>query len=139
MTLPTAKAKLLEGKRGLIIGIANDQSIAWGCGRAFHALGAELALTYLSDKAKPHAEPLAREVNAELFLPLDVMQEGQMEAVFDRIAQDWGKLDFVIHSIAFSPKDTLHGRVTDASRDGFLKTMDVSCWSFCAWPIWPSR
>ena len=130
MTLPTAKAKLLEGKRGLIVGIANDQSIAWGCGRAFRALGAELAITYLSDKAKPHVEPLAREVNAELFLPLDVMQEGQMEAVFDRIAQDWGKLDFVIHSIAFSPKDTLHGRVTDASRDGFLKTMDVSCWSF---------
>ena len=130
MTLPTAKAKLLEGKRGLIVGIANDQSIAWGCGRAFRALGAELAITYLSDKAKPYVEPLAREVDAELFLPLDVMQEGQMEAVFDRIAQDWGKLDFVIHSIAFSPKDTLQGRVTDASRDGFLKTMDVSCWSF---------
>jgi enoyl-[acyl-carrier protein] reductase I len=130
MTLPTAKAKLLEGKRGLIVGIANDQSIAWGCGRAFRALGAELAITYLSDKAKPHVEPLAREIDAELFLPLDVMQEGQMEAVFDRIAKDWGKLDFVIHSIAFSPKDTLHGRVTDASRDGFLKTMDVSCWSF---------
>ena len=130
MTLPTAKAKLLEGKRGLIVGIANDQSIAWGCARAFRALGAELAITYLSDKAKPHVEPLAREVEAELFLPLDVMQDGQMEAVFDRIAQDWGKLDFVIHSIAFSPKDTLHGRVTDAPRDGFLKTMDVSCWSF---------
>ena len=130
MTLPVAKAKLLEGKRGLIVGIANDQSIAWGCARAFRSLGAELAITYLSDKAKPHVEPLAREVGAELFLPLDVTQEGQMEAVFDRIAQDWGKLDFVVHSIAFSPKDTLHGRVTDAPRDGFLKTMDVSCWSF---------
>jgi len=130
MTLPSAKAKLLEGKRGLIVGIANDQSIAWGCARAFHSLGAELAITYLSDKAKPHVEPLAREVGAELFLPLDVTREGQMEAVFDRITQEWGRLDFVIHSIAFSPKDTLHGRVTDASRDGFLKTMDVSCWSF---------
>lgn len=130
MTLPTAKAKLLEGKRGLIVGIANDQSIAWGCARAFRALGAELAITYLGDKAKPHVEPLAQEVDAEIFLPLDVMQDGQMEAVFDRIAQDWGALDFVIHSIAFSPRDTLHGRVTDAPRDGFLKTMDVSCWSF---------
>jgi enoyl-[acyl-carrier protein] reductase I len=130
MTLPTAKARLLEGKRGLIVGIANDQSIAWGCARAFRALGAELAITYLSDKARPYVEPLAREVEAELFLPLDVMQDKQMEAVFDRIAQDWGRLDFVIHSIAFSPKETLQGRVTDAPRDGFLTTMEVSCWSF---------
>lgn len=130
MSLPQVKAKLLEGKRGLIVGIANDQSIAWGCARSFRALGADLAITYLNDKAKPHVEPLAREVEASLFLPLDVMQEGQTEAVFDRLAADWGKLDFLIHSIAFSPKDTLHGRVTDAPRDGFLKTMDVSCWSF---------
>ena len=130
MTLPVAKAKLLEGKRGLIVGIANDQSIAWGCARAFRSLGAELAITYLSDKARPYVEPLAREVEAELFLPLDVTQEGQMEAVFDRITHDWGRLDFVIHSIAFSPKDTLHGRVTDAPLEGFLKTMEVSCWSF---------
>ena len=130
MTLLVAKAELLEGKRGLIVGIANDQSIAWGCARAFRSLGAELAITYLSDKAKPHVEPLAREVEAEFFLPLDVTQEGQMEAVFDRITHDWGRLDFVIHSIAFSPKDTLHGRVTDAPLEGFLKTMEVSCWSF---------
>jgi len=130
MTLPTAQAKLLQGKRGLIVGVANDQSIAWGCARAFRALGAELAITYLSDKAKPYVEPLAHEVEASIFLPLDVMQDGQIEAVFDQITRQWGKLDFVIHSIAFSPKDTLHGRVTDASRDGFLKTMEVSCWSF---------
>ncbi|WP_096787331.1 enoyl-ACP reductase FabI [Rhodobacter sp. CZR27] len=130
MTIPTARAKLLEGKRGLVVGIANDQSIAWGCARAFRALGAELAVTYLNEKARPHVEPLARELEAPIVMPMDVMVEGQLEAVFDRIAQDWGTLDFVLHSIAFSPKDTLQGRVTDAPRDGFLKTMDVSCWSF---------
>nr|WP_325175766.1 enoyl-ACP reductase FabI [Cereibacter sphaeroides] len=130
MTIPTARAKLLEGKRGLVVGIANDQSIAWGCARAFRALGAELAVTYLNEKARPHVEPLARELEAPIVMPMDVMVDGQLEAVFDRIAQDWGTLDFVLHSIAFSPKDTLQGRVTDAPRDGFLKTMDVSCWSF---------
>ncbi|MCE6970045.1 enoyl-ACP reductase FabI [Cereibacter sphaeroides] len=130
MTIPTARAKLLEGKRGLVVGIANDQSIAWGCARAFRALGAELAVTYLNEKARPHVEPLARELEAPIVMPMDVMVDGQLEAVFDRIAQDWGTLDFVLHSIAFSPKDTLQGRVTDAPREGFLTTMDVSCWSF---------
>ena len=113
MTLPAVKAKLLEGKKGLIVGIANDRSIAWGCARAFRALGAELAITYLNDKAKPHVEPLAREVEAPIFMPMDVMADGQLEAVFDRIAADWGELDFVVHSIAFSTKDALGGRVTD--------------------------
>ena len=130
MTLPSVKAKLLEGKKGLIVGIANDRSIAWGCARAFHALGADLAITYLNDKAKPHVEPLAREVEAALFLPMDVMADGQLEAVFDRIAADWGELDFVVHSIAFSTKEALGGRVTDVPRDGFQVTMDVSVWSF---------
>lgn len=130
MSIPTAKAKLLEGKRGLVVGIANDQSIAWGCARAFRALGAEVAVTYLNEKAKPHVEPLAKELEAPIFMPMDVMVDGQLEAVFDKIAEQWGELDFVLHSIAFSPKDTLQGRVTDVPRDGFLKTMDVSCWSF---------
>jgi enoyl-[acyl-carrier protein] reductase I len=130
MTLPTVKAKLLEGRKGLIVGVANDRSIAWGCARAFRALGAELAITYLNDKAKPHVEPLAREVEAPIFMPMDMGQPGQLEAVFDRIRETWGELDFLIHSIAFSPKDTLQGRVTDAPREGFLATMDVSCWSF---------
>ncbi len=130
MTIPTAKAKLLEGKRGLVVGIANDQSIAWGCARAFRALGAEVAVTYLNEKAKPFVEPLAKELEAPIFLPMDVMVDGQLEAVFDKIAEEWGDLDFVLHSIAFSPRETLQGRVTDAPRDGFLKTMDVSCWSF---------
>ncbi|MFO1210359.1 MAG: enoyl-ACP reductase FabI [Amaricoccus sp.] len=130
MTLPDVKAKLLEGKKGLIVGVANDSSIAWGCARAFRALGAELAITYLNDKARRFVEPLAQEVEAPIFLPMDVMQDGQLEAVFDRIAADWGRLDFLVHSIAFSTKDALGGRVTDCPRAGFATTMDVSVWSF---------
>ena len=130
MAIPVAKAPLLEGKRGLIVGIANDQSIAWGCAKAFRSLGAELAVTYLNDKAKTYVEPLARELNAPIVMPLDVQVPGQMEAVFERIKKEWGEMDFLIHSIAFSPKDTLRGRVVDAPKDGFLTTMDVSCWSF---------
>jgi enoyl-[acyl-carrier protein] reductase I len=130
MTIPAAKAPLLEGKRGLVIGIANEQSIAWGCAKAFRALGAEVAVTYLNDKAKRYVEPLARELDASIFMPLDVRTPGEMEAVFDRIAKEWGQLDFAVHSIAFSPKDTLQGRVVDVPQDGFLTTMDVSCWSF---------
>jgi enoyl-[acyl-carrier protein] reductase I len=128
--IPIAKAPLLESKRGLIVGIANDQSIAWGCAKAFRALGAELAITYLNDKAKRFVEPLAHEVAAAILLPLDVRVPGQIEAVFERISQDWGHLDFLVHSIAFSPKEALGGRVVDVPRDGFLTTMDVSCWSF---------
>jgi enoyl-[acyl-carrier protein] reductase I len=129
-TIPAVKAKLLEGKRGLIIGIANDQSIAWGCAKAFRALGAELAVTYLNDKARKHVEPLARTLEAPIFMPLDVNVPGQMEAVFERIGEEWGRLDFAVHSIAFSPKAALQGRVVDVPRDGFLTTMDVSCWTF---------
>jgi enoyl-[acyl-carrier protein] reductase I len=128
--IPAVKAKLLEGKRGLIVGIANDQSIAWGCAKAFRAFGAELAVTYLNEKAKKYVEPLARELEAPIVMPLDVRTPGQMEAVFERIGKEWGKLDFVVHSIAFSPKDALQGRVVDVSQEGFLTTMDVSCWTF---------
>jgi enoyl-[acyl-carrier protein] reductase I len=130
MTLPTVKAKLLEGKKGLIVGIANENSIAWGCARAFRALGAELAVTYLNDKAKRFVEPLAEQVEAPIFLPMDVAVPGQLEAVFDEIGATWGELDYLVHSIAFAPRDTLEGRVTDAPLEGFLKTMEVSCWSF---------
>jgi enoyl-[acyl-carrier protein] reductase I len=128
--LPDVKAKLLEGKRGLVVGIANDQSIAWGCARAFRALGAELAITYLNEKAHKHVEPLAQVLEAPIFMPLDMREPGQLEAVFDRIRKEWGRLDFVVHSIAFSPKEALQGRVVDVERDGFLTTMDISCWSF---------
>jgi enoyl-[acyl-carrier protein] reductase I len=128
--IPDAKAKLLDGKKGLIVGIANEQSIAWGCAKAFRALGAQLAVTYLNDKAKKYVEPLARELEAPIFMPLDVQTPGQMEVVFEHIGKAWGELDFVVHSIAFSPKDTLQGRVVDVPCEGFLTTMEVSCWSF---------
>jgi enoyl-[acyl-carrier protein] reductase I len=128
--ISAVKAKLLEGKKGLIVGIANENSIAWGCAKAFRAFGAELAVTYLNDKAKKYVEPLAREIEAAMLMPLEVRTPGQMEAVFDRIEKEWGELDFIVHSIAFSPKEALQGRVVDVQREGFLMTMDVSCWSF---------
>src|SRR5690348_8835027 len=121
---------ILKGKKGLITGIANDQSIAYGCAKAFRRLGADIAITYLNDKAKPHVEPLARELGAAIFMPLDVRAEGALEAVFRSIEETWGRLDFVLHSMAFAPKEDLHGRVVDCSRDGFLAAMDVSCHSF---------
>ncbi|HEY1132167.1 MAG TPA: enoyl-ACP reductase FabI [Roseateles sp.] len=120
----------LQGKKGLVVGIANDKSIAWGCARAFRDAGAELAVTWFNDKARPHVEPLALQLQATLALPLDVEQPGQLEAVFDAIAQRWGRLDFLLHSIAFAPKSDLHGRVTDSSREGFARAMDISCHSF---------
>jgi enoyl-[acyl-carrier protein] reductase I len=120
----------LKGKKGLVVGIANDQSIAWGCAKAFRALGADLAVTYLNEKARKHVEPLAKALESPIFMPLDVMVDGETEKVFERIGKEWGQLDFLLHSIAFSPKDALHGRVVDVGREGFQKTMDVSCWSF---------
>lgn len=118
-----------ETLKGLVVGIANDQSIAWGCAQAFHAAGAELAITYLNDKAKPHVEPLAQKVGAPIFLPLDVTNDAQMEALFAAVTQRWGKLDFLLHSIAFAPKDDLQGRMVDCSAAGFSMAMDISCHS----------
>jgi enoyl-[acyl-carrier protein] reductase I len=120
----------LEGRKGLVTGIANDRSIAWGCAKAFRGLGAEPAVTYLNDKAKPFVEPLARELEAPILMPLDLRIEGQLEAVFERIEKEWGRLDFVLHSIAYAPKEDLQGRVTDCSKAGFLLAMEISCWSF---------
>ena len=128
--IPKVKAPLLEGKRGLIVGIANEQSIAWGCAKAFRALGAEVAVTYLNERARKYVEPLAKELDAEIFMPLNVGVDAEVEAVFEQIKQRWGRLDYLVHSIAFSPKEALQGRVVDVRRDGFLTTMDVSCWSF---------
>jgi len=88
----------LKGRKGLVVGIANEHSIAWGCAKAFRALGADLAVTYLNDKAKKYVEPLARELESPILMPLDVRAPGQMEAVFARIEKDWGRLDFVVHS-----------------------------------------
>ncbi len=120
----------LKGKRGLVVGIANDQSIAYGCARQFRDLGAELAVTYLNEKADKHVRPLADSLGASIYCPCDVREHGQLKAVFDTIAEKWGKLDFVLHSIAFAPKEDLHARVVDCSRDGFAMAMDVSCHSF---------
>src|SRR5215472_11860225 len=121
---------LLKGKKALVTGIANDQSIAWGCAKALRAFGADLAITYLNDRAKPHVEPLAKEVETSIFMPLNLQIEGQLEAVFDTIREKWGKLDICLHSIAFAPKEDLQGRVVDCSKQGFLTAMEISCWSF---------
>ncbi len=121
---------MLKGKRGLVVGVANRDSIAFGCAAKLRAFGAEIALTYLNDKAKPHVQPLAEELESNLCLPLDVMQPGQLPQVFEQLREHWGKIDFVIHSIAFAPKEDLHGRIVDCSREGFLQAMQVSCHSF---------
>ncbi len=120
----------LEGKVGLVVGVANEHSIAAGCARAFKDAGAELVLTYLNDKAKPHVQPVADAVGAAEFLPLNVEKEAEFEALFAAIKKRWGRLDFALHSVAFCPKADLHARVVEASRDGFARAMDVSCHSF---------
>jgi enoyl-[acyl-carrier protein] reductase I len=121
---------VLAGRKALVVGVANDSSIAYGCAKAFHELGAELAVTYLNDKARPYVEPLVQELRVPLFLPLDVSVDGQLEAVFDAIGKTWGELDILVHSIAFAPKEDLQGGLLDCSAAGFAKAMDVSCHSF---------
>jgi len=120
---------ILSGKKALIVGVANDRSIAWGCAEAMHRFGAEIAMTYLNDRARPYVEPLAKAVDAPLFLPLEVRDTVQVDALFEAIESRWGQLDILVHSIAFAPRQALEGRVTDCPRDGFLTAMDVSCWS----------
>jgi enoyl-[acyl-carrier protein] reductase I len=121
---------ILAGKKILVTGIANDQSIAYGCAKAFRDFGADLAVTYLNAKARPHVEPLARELDAEIVAPLDVTDPASMDLLFRELTEKWGRLDSLLHSIAFAPKADLHGRLTDCSREGFLTAMDVSCYSF---------
>ena len=121
---------VLAGRKALIIGVANDRSIAWGCAQAMRKAGAEIAMTYANDRAKPHVEPLAQQLGAEIFLPLEVRDPAQLDALFDAIGKRWGRLDVLVHSVAFAPKEALQGRVTDCPRDGFLTAMEVSCWSF---------
>jgi enoyl-[acyl-carrier protein] reductase I len=120
----------LEGKRGVVVGIANAHSIAYGCAKAFRALGAELAITYLNERAEPHVRPLAEDLGSPIIMPCDVREPGQLEAVFDRITRQWGRLDFLLHSIAHAPREDLRGRVVDCSQAGFALAMDVSCHSF---------
>ncbi len=120
----------LKGKKGLVIGIANEQSIAYGCARVFRQAAAELAVTYLNEKAEPHVRPLAKQLGAALILPCNVQDDSQVEAVFQAVNKQWGGLDFLLHSIAFAPKADLQGRITDCSKEGFLQAMDISCHSF---------
>ena len=120
----------LAGRKALVVGVANEYSIAYGCASALRKLGAELALTYLNDKAKPHVEPLARDLSASLFLPLDVAKPGELDAVFAEVEARWGRLDILVHSIAFAPKADLQGGLLDCSAEGFAQAMDVSCHSF---------
>lgn len=121
---------VLTGKKALVVGIANDQSIAYGCAKAFHAAGADLAVTWLNEKARPHVEPLARELEAPITAELNVAKPGQLEAVFEKIGSQWGRLDILVHSIAFAPMDDLRGGLLDCSAEGFAKAMDISCHSF---------
>lgn len=120
----------LRGKRGLVAGIANDRSIAAGCAAAFRRAGAELAVTYLNEKAEPHVRPVAESLGASIFVPCDVRIQGQLEAVFRQIEKEWGRLDFLLHSIAFAPREDLHTSVINCSAEGFAMAMDVSCHSF---------
>ena len=121
---------VLAGKKALVVGIANEYSIAYGCARAFHELGAEVAITYLNDKAKPFVEPLAKSVRSPLFLPLDVSKPGDLEALFKRIRKEWGQLDILVHSIASARKEDIKGGLLDCSADGFAMAMDISVHSF---------
>jgi enoyl-[acyl-carrier protein] reductase I len=121
---------VLKGMKALITGIANEHSIAYGCAKAFRELGADLAITYATEKSRSWVEPLAQELQAELLLPLDVADASQLEGVFSRIGQQWGRLDIVLHSIAWAPKDDLQGGLLRCSSEGFSRAMDISCHSF---------
>ena len=120
----------LNGKKGLIVGIANEHSIAYGCARVLRDAGAELAVTYVNEKAVPYVRPLAEQLDSPIIVPCDVREPGQLEAVFSQIRDEWGRLDFLLHSIAYAPKEDLHSRITDCSQAGFALAMDVSCHSF---------
>lgn len=122
--------RLLENKKALVVGIANEHSIAYGCAKAFSEMGADVAITYQTDKGKQFVEPLLPTLNCSIFQQCDVTVDGSLERVFQTIEQQWGTLDIVLHAIAFAPKDDLHGKVIDSSCAGFLQAMDVSCHSF---------
>ncbi len=121
---------VLKGRKALVVGIANEHSIAYGCAAAFRELGADIALTYLNEKAKPHVEPLARKLEAPIFMPLDVSAPGELEALFEQLTVKWGRLDVLVHSIAWAPKEDLQGGLLACSAAGFAKAMDISCHSF---------
>lgn len=121
---------VLKDAKALVCGIANEHSIAYGCAKAFHELGAQLAITYAGEKARPHVEPLARAMQAPIFMPLDFTQPRQLQDLFDRVHQEWGRLDVLVHSAAWAPKADLQGGLLACSADGFAQAMDISCHSF---------
>src|ERR1700675_2714029 len=128
----SAISGLMQGKRGVILGVANNRSIAWGIAKACRAAGAEIALTWQGDALKKRVEPLAREIDGILLGHCDVTDAATIDAVFDALKEKWGKIDFVVHAIAFSDKDQLDGRYVDTTADNFTKTMLISCYSFTA-------
>ena len=127
-----ARGTLMQGKRGLVMGVANDHSIAWGIASAVAAQGAELAFSYMGEALEKRVRPLAESVNAKLVLPCDVTDEAAMDACFDRIGAEWGSLDFLVHCVSFADKTFLRGRYCDTPRAAFLQAMDISCFSFTA-------
>lgn len=131
-TSSSALPLLMAGKRGVVMGVANDRSIAWGIASTLAAHGAELAFTYQGEALAKRVRPLAQSVGADLILPCDVTDEDSLDAVFAILRERWGRLDFVVHAIAFSDKSELDGKYLDTSRGNFLRTMDISCYSFTA-------
>ncbi|MBT6387185.1 MAG: SDR family oxidoreductase, partial [Alphaproteobacteria bacterium] len=127
MTEPTG---LMAGKRGLIMGVANERSLAWGISRALHAHGAELAFTYQGEALEKRLRPLAESIGSDIIMPCDVTDEDSIDATFAALEEKWGTIDFVVHAIGFSDKDELKGRYVDTSRQNFLMSMDISCYSF---------
>lgn len=121
---------ILSGKKALVVGVANEHSIAWGCAKAFRELDAQVALTYVNDKTRGYVEPLAREIEAPIFMPLNVANPGQLASVFAAIEKEWGRLDILVHSLAFAPKEELRGGLLNCSAEGFATAMDISCHSF---------
>jgi enoyl-[acyl-carrier protein] reductase I len=121
---------ILAGAKALVTGIANEHSIAYGCAKAFRQVGADLAITYVNEKAKPYVEPLAKALEAPIFMPFDAASESDLEALFDRIEKEWGRLDVLLHSIAWAPKEDLQGGLLNCSSEGFGVAMDISCHSF---------
>ena len=128
----TNATPLMAGKRGIVMGVANDRSIAWGIARTLAAHGAEMAFTYQGDALKKRVEPLAHSIGSTILLPCDVTDESSIDATFDALKETWGTLDFVVHAVAYSDKDQLKGKYVETTRDNFLNTLDISCYSFTA-------
>ncbi|MEO8855650.1 MAG: SDR family oxidoreductase [Burkholderiaceae bacterium] len=132
MAAPTATGGLMQGRRGLVMGVANERSIAWGIARKLHAHGAELAFTVQDTSLRKRVEPLARQAGSDFIIDCDVASEAALDAAFEAVAARWGAIDFVVHAVAYSDKDELKGRYVDTSLANFLQTLHVSCYSFTA-------